>query len=285
MDQQHKSHHEIIAQLNAFNLLVHPTLTDMLNEDFSHQTERRGCGYTQATRYIADFINQVEHKNLSKIFHADIRKNISTCLDTQDEIYGLKEKLTICQNNLSFEESHIFFSLLIDLFFPIFPTEGQINGLSEKPKVGSCTMAEKFFLEIAHQSIPRAGLINIIVDQDNTPVFLEKVNIGDSHSCISLRPLYLNGIGLPTGSLFSTTALEHSTQLGHYPACRSMKGNVIPLGDYQGFWFLRFSTLAISVQNRKRAFGQHLKWQIENGIFSCDKLDIQTLIDLCHAQV
>lgn len=32
-------------------------LTEMLNEHYSHQTERRGCGYTQATRVLADYIN------------------------------------------------------------------------------------------------------------------------------------------------------------------------------------------------------------------------------------
>jgi hypothetical protein len=30
----------------------------MLNEHFSHQTERRGCGYTQATRVIAEYVSQ-----------------------------------------------------------------------------------------------------------------------------------------------------------------------------------------------------------------------------------
>ena len=30
----------------------------MLNEHYTHQTERRGCGYTQSTRLLAEFINQ-----------------------------------------------------------------------------------------------------------------------------------------------------------------------------------------------------------------------------------
>lgn len=284
MDHITESNHEIVTQLASCQLLVHPTLKDMLNEDSSHQTERRGCGYTQATRYVADFINPVESKHLSKLFHADVRKEINHCIDQQPN-QALKEKLANCQKKLSFEESHIFFNILTDLFFPVTNPDSSIQGLLEKPKVGSCTLAEKFFLEIAHECAPRTGLINIIVDQNNQPLLLEKVNMGDSHSCISLRPLYLHGICLPIGSLFATTAISHSTQLGYYPACQSMKGNVIPIDDYQGFWFLRLSTLAISVENRKRAFGQHLKWQIENGLFSCDKIDMQTLIDLCHAQV
>ena len=50
--------HEIVI---IFKKYLHPLsakLTEMLNEHFSHQTERRGCGYTQATRVIAEFVSQ-----------------------------------------------------------------------------------------------------------------------------------------------------------------------------------------------------------------------------------
>lgn len=50
--------HEVVT---IFKKYLHPLsakLTEMLNEHFSHQTERRGCGYTQATRVIAEFVSQ-----------------------------------------------------------------------------------------------------------------------------------------------------------------------------------------------------------------------------------
>ncbi len=49
--------HEIIQ---IFRNHAHPLsnkLTEMLHEHYTHQTERRGCGYTQATRVLAEYIN------------------------------------------------------------------------------------------------------------------------------------------------------------------------------------------------------------------------------------
>lgn len=55
-----RQNHEIVE---VFKTYLHPLsekLTEMLNEHYSHQTERRGCGYTQATRVIAEIVNQSE---------------------------------------------------------------------------------------------------------------------------------------------------------------------------------------------------------------------------------
>ena len=38
--------HEVVALFQQHLLLLSNTLTEMLNEHYSHQTERRGCGYT-----------------------------------------------------------------------------------------------------------------------------------------------------------------------------------------------------------------------------------------------
>ena len=42
--------HELTRVAAAHGLHLNATLTEMLNEHFSHRTGRRGCGYTQATR-------------------------------------------------------------------------------------------------------------------------------------------------------------------------------------------------------------------------------------------
>lgn len=38
--------HEVVALFQQHLLPLSNTLTEMLNEHYSHQTERRGCGYT-----------------------------------------------------------------------------------------------------------------------------------------------------------------------------------------------------------------------------------------------
>ena len=35
-----------------------PSILEMWQEHFSHQSERRGCGYTQSTRWLSDLINR-----------------------------------------------------------------------------------------------------------------------------------------------------------------------------------------------------------------------------------
>ena len=50
--------HEIVSVFAAQGMPLSGKLSEMLNEHYSHQTERRGCGFTQATRVLAEFINQ-----------------------------------------------------------------------------------------------------------------------------------------------------------------------------------------------------------------------------------
>ena len=64
----------------------------MLNEHFSHQTERRGCGYTQATRLLADYVNfSRQEKDLTdlKIFKDYSSKSVRKILDNKS-LYGLE---------------------------------------------------------------------------------------------------------------------------------------------------------------------------------------------------
>ena len=49
--------HEVVHLFKEQVFPLSEKLTEMLNEHYSHQTERRGCGYTQATRVLAEFIN------------------------------------------------------------------------------------------------------------------------------------------------------------------------------------------------------------------------------------
>jgi hypothetical protein len=50
--------HEIVRAFANEGLPLDQRLAEMLDEHFSHQTERRGYGYTQATRYLAVLLNR-----------------------------------------------------------------------------------------------------------------------------------------------------------------------------------------------------------------------------------
>ena len=144
-------------------------------------------------------------------------------------------------------------------------------------------MAENFFLKIAHRSMLRQGSINIFVDEQNRPLLIEKMNMGDDHSCINLQPLIMNGIRIPVGSLFS---VEYDIeQIDNKVPNQEFKGYIIPYKEIQGFWFLRLTTLAISPENRKRAFTTHFEQQVNNGLFSPDTTLIKQLNDVALSQL
>lgn len=68
--------HELVTAFQAHGLPLNATLVEMLNEHFSHRTERRGCGYTQATRHLADLINRppAQHREaVTKLFARGVR--------------------------------------------------------------------------------------------------------------------------------------------------------------------------------------------------------------------
>lgn len=190
------------------------------------------------------------------------------------------------QQHANLEESQLICSLIEDVILPKSPIENQIvevQALVDKPKVGSCPMAENFFLKIAHRRVLRNGEINIFVDVHGQPIFMEKLNMGDNHSCISLKPVLMNGVRIPAGSLFSVS--YDAEQLVEKRQNREFKGFVIPYQAISGWWFLRLTTLAVSPQNRKRAFSTHFQQQVDNGLYSPGTTELQQLIDVAIAQL
>jgi hypothetical protein len=318
--------HEI---LQLFARRLHPLsakLTDMLNEHFLHQTERRGCGYTQATRVMAEFINEArDHNDFDdlRLFADYSVSGLKTVvqqaaahhlelpcgwrnLDQNPQVSALlaqhpnprdayesylkqevafQHTLRAMASEVELEESKLLCELIEDI---VLPKDAAALGLSsvktllEKPKVGSCPMAEKFFLEIAHRKLLRLGEINIFVDQHNQPLMLEKMNMGDNHSCINLVPLMMNGVRIPPGCLFSTSydidTLEKRPN-------RQLKGWVIPIDQCEGFRFLRLTTLAVSPKNRARAFSTHFQQQVKNGLFSPESVMMSQLVTVAQEQV
>lgn len=315
--------HEVITAFAGHG----DSLADMLNEHYSHCTERRGGGYTQATRVLAGYANQTRAqsdlddwnvfaepplKSLRWVLaqagahglaldgwrHLDRQPQVSAWLaqaTVHDEFYAeLAEQVRIQRllrslpDELEREESRILVQMLVDL---LLPCDALAEGLltlpaqQEKPKIGSCTLAEKFFLEIVHEAFTRKGRINIVVDGENRPLLLEKLRMGDSHSCISLRPLMMNGVRIPASGLFAAALVdEHEPPLGIRP-CRHIKGQIIPVADYAGFRFLRLTTLAVSPANRERAFSAHFTRQAETGMFGYATARIDQFMTLAQNQL
>lgn len=316
--------HEVVTIFKKYLYPLSNKLTEMLNEHFSHQTERRGCGFTQATRVIAEYVSQqrdllgfqdlrifedYDTKALKNILNQsssyglvlDTWRNLDINPEVQKTLAHLNPQEIFTQNlqqesdfqsglrkiyeHAELEESILICQLLADI---ILPQEVhnikmiECHALEEKPKVGSCPMAEKFFLRIAHHRLLRQGEINIFVDENDQPIMMEKLNMGDNHSCISLVPLMMNGVRLPAGSLFS--ANYEIDQLEKYQN-KQYKGFVIPISAMNGFWFLRLTTLAISPKNRARAFGYHFKQQVDNGLFRPDTTELSQLMEIAHDQI
>lgn len=316
--------HEVVTIFKKYLYPLSSKLTEMLNEHFSHQTERRGCGFTQATRVIAEYVSQqrdllgfqdlrifedYDTKALKNILNQsssyglvlDTWRNLDINPEVQKTLAHLNPQEIFTQNlqqefdfqsglrkiyeHAELEESILICQLLADI---ILPQEVhnirmiECHALEEKPKVGSCPMAEKFFLRIAHHRLLRQGEINIFVDENDQPIMMEKLNMGDNHSCISLVPLMMNGVRLPAGSLFS--ANYEIDQLEKHQN-KQYKGFVIPISAMNGFWFLRLTTLAISPKNRARAFGYHFKQQVDNGLFRPDTTELSQLMEIAHDQI
>lgn len=317
--------HEVVRLFQEHAYPLSEKLTEMLNEHYSHQTERRGCGYTQATRVLAEYINlprashefqdlklfdqydthglrkildqsRAYHLDLSGWRHLDLNQNLNQNIQQlkqftdfyevlQKELH-LQKSLRQIQQHANLEESKLICTLIEDLILPKSSTENQIvevQALANKPKVGSCPMAENFFLKIAHRRVFRSGEINIFVDEYGQPLFMEKLNMGDNHSCISLKPVLMNGVRIPAGSLFSVD--YDVEQLVEKRGNREFKGFVIPYQAISGWWFLRLTTLSVSPQNRKRAFSTHFQQQVDNGLYSPGTTELQQLIDVAIAQL
>lgn len=314
--------HEVVVIFKKYLYPLSTKLTEMLNEHFSHQTERRGCGYTQATRVIAEFVSQprdaigfqdlrvfeeYETKGLKNILNQsssyglelgtwrnlDINLDVQQCLqrlnpqelftqNLQQEV-DFQAKLRTIYQYAELEESVLICQLLSDIILPQDAnTMIECQSLVEKPKVGSCPMAEKFFLRIAHHRLLRQGEINIFIDEQDRPIMMEKLNMGDNHSCISLVPLMMNGVRLPAGSLFSASyEIEHLEKHKN----KQYKGYVIPISEMNGFWFLRLTTLAVSPKNRARAFNYHFKQQVDNGLFRPDTTELSQLMEIAQDQI
>jgi hypothetical protein len=293
------------------------TLYEMLNEHHTHRTERRGAGYTQATRHLATFVNRprrpyeyeeallfadrspaavhglvaaaaalgvdLPFRNLDRREPPEPLRADPQVLAGYREQAERQARLRALPDRLDLEESRLLAAMVVDLVLSR-AASGDVPDLRpwpEKLAIGTCPLAEKYFLELAQGFVRRKGRMNVIVSDAGAPLLVEKLGLGDDHSCLSVVPLLLNGVRLPRGSLFGVAysgdvALRPNTHLA---------GQVIPLARCDGFRFLRLTTLAVSPANRRRAFSAHFEAQVEGGLFEPGAATIEQIERLTREQL
>jgi hypothetical protein len=273
-DAQEQPDHELVRRFAEQGLPLNSTLREMLNEHYSHRTERRGAGFTQATRHLAALVNERAHAPgapVLRMFAAGVEAPRSS-----DVLASLLDRLER-------EESQILARIIFDLAFPR-PVDGECIELGAWPedlKIGTCPLAEKYFLELADAFVRRKGLANVLVSSRGQPVLIEKLNLGDDHSCISVAPVVLNGVRLPPGSLLGV----RYEALGTRRKNKTLPGEVIAIDSCSGFRFLRLSTLAVSPWHRARAFTTHFQAQVVAGLFAPHEATIEQLRRLAESQL
>ncbi len=287
--------HELIVAYEAADLCLHKTLCEMLDEHPSHRTERRGCGYTQATRFLSTFINRPRTPEDAFDFglFAEWPKSQTESLARQAIAAGwehgwrrldqappdvvmslvpetlakilseLPQRLSDIEKATEREENRLLARLIGDILAPTGSTAPAIPAMPEKPEIGSCSQAEEFFLEIAHGRIRRGGKVNIFKDDSGKPVLVEKMALGESHSAMAVAPVSICGVTLPPGSLF---ALQYPEDVAGARAIAC--GHAMPLEAIVQARFLRLTTLAVSPKVRPRAFSAQLESQVRGDMLS-----------------
>ncbi len=308
--------HEVLDAFAREGFRLNEILYEMLNEHHKHRTERRGCGFTQATRHLAEFVNRERHRYecdevrlfASRELHGlkelldgaraeglrlswrtigwspppELIREHSRLAELYEALRERQSKLRMLCNAVELEESRLLAAIVCDLFFPQEePRAREVPVWPDKLQIGTCPLAEKYFLELADEFVRRGGQMNVLVDDDERPLLLEKLNLGDEHSCISIAPLVLNGVTLPPGSLLGAR-YEGPVSLR---ANRTIPGYVIPVSRVSGFRFLRLTTLAVSPPNRRRAFTRHFDAQLEGGLFAPGSVTIEQLSRVAEMQL
>ena len=273
-EELHATDHELLRVFAEEGFALNATLREMLNEHYSHRTERRGAGFTQATRHLAAFVNgqrpSAEPAELGMF------------LERPPNVRALGD-LRSLPARLEREESRILAELIVDLVFPRVAGRGgsELPTWPDGLKIGTCPLAEKYFLELAEAFVRRRGVANVLVSDSGEPLLVEKLNLGDDHSCISVARVSLNGVSLPPGSLLGVR-YEPGIALRKN---RCLPGEVIPIARCSGFRFLRLSTLAVSPQHRERAFTTHFQAQLAAGLFAPGEATIEQLLRLAREQL
>ena len=275
-------------------------LVGMLEESQEHQGGRRGSGFTQASRYMADIVRSERSSKDFKIFDNSFRDEIEDgffqngdedklkTVDFRD--YVDKNKLKEISNKIKGPGSKILLGMIGDTFNSnhIDTNLAHLPSSKEKMEIGTCTTAENYFFDYMRGNKMygdnfenKRAKMNIFKDEKGEPLFMEKIGLGENHSAISLKDFYLNGIKIPAGSL---VALQYDKP-NEEKLTSSKNGNILDSKILQAVEFLRFTTLVVNPKDREQTFGEHLKWQKEQDIKGAEDLTLNEVIDKCKKEM
>jgi hypothetical protein len=261
----------------------------MWQEHFSHQSERRGCGYTQATRWLSDLINRERgEKDLRDLGGSDLRlwHQALTSFEPLTDGQAIMRSLLLSVLRVSAQESDVQMAEGREKRREQADSAGAVTLqpiAPEKLKIGTCPLAEQFFLEVACDRIRRGGRINVICSEVNAPLLLEKRGLGDEHSAISIAPVSINEVILPPGTLIG---LEYDDSgISACKPCKNGRGQIIPMHCIRLFRYLRLTTLVVSPQERRLTFSAHFDQQVQNALFLPESAHIGQLMDFAKRQL
>lgn len=127
--------------------------------------------------------------------------------------------------------------------------------------VGTCTTAETYFLSMLD---PRKPYSEPVVMSDATGEPLMILKAAGERSAMTLRECVIDGVRIPAGSLIA-------------PSLKKPLSEVKTIEDCTGFRFLRLTTLAISPEHRRRAFGPAMRFQEMNRMYQANTATIEQL--------
>ncbi|MEM6559610.1 MAG: hypothetical protein AAF605_07475 [Myxococcota bacterium] len=218
----------------------------MLEEQPVHRSIRRGCGFTQTTRVIAQAV------------HTEVTRGRIDLAPLFDRFPATAPSLRGASTGTP-GAFGIWLRLVSDLLERDGGGDSNIQCHDGESKVGTCSMAEKFFLELAHGRCGRRSRVRLFNDLHG-PVLVEKIRMGESYSAMSLREISIHGVRVPAGSLFAV----HHELPGKSPQLDRFFGEIHPIQNTR-LKFLRLTTLAIQPEERERVFSIQFKRQLEDG--------------------
>lgn len=272
------------------NLELQQLLGEHNPEGKDPRFERYGSGFTKATYYLAKLTREPRSpEDMSKVLDPEVIHKIEDDLYRQNgpdyemttrAVYETLDRAKIRQaaNSLSTEGGKLVGNLIADILCPE-PLPKKTTALppaKQKIELGACTSAEFYFLQIAGKIQPtdrrpwryapeKGKHINIITDTDGSPLMVEKIGLGENHSCITLKETTLNGVRLPPGSLVGIRyRAEQQPTLDEQN--KGSEEQIIPLSAIEGAQFLRLTTLAVSPAERVAAFRGHIDHQEQNAM-------------------
>lgn len=295
-NEEIEGHRELSEAFKNVGLQLNSTLIEMLEESETHHSSRKGSGFTQASRYMADIIRKkrtswdnlnifddtvrftIEEPLLDKFDYTEVSK-----MDYRD--YLDLSKLDEVAENITKPGSQLLLKMIADITSKEQNDREQITPyLQKKIEIGTCTTAEVYFFDYFNDHLDKYGNnveVNIFKDVNGDAVFVEKIGMGENHSAISLKEIIINGVRIPAGSL---VALQYDLPVNTQETT-SGKGKVLDGSILSGVDFLRFTTLVVEPKKRAEAFGKHLQWQIDNEINGAREIQLEEFVDKCQREI